>query len=132
MDGKDGEDGTDGKDRKDGKDGAEGKADGRDGKHPPHRSYPSYQPSPSDPPNCPTGPLLALPKYALHRWHRSDALEEEPLHAFPFIRFGRVHVALGVGGDAVDAEELTRLTTAVAELRQERSEERRVGKECRL
>src|SRR6516162_130072 len=61
----------------------------------------------------------AAPEHALGRRHRSDTLEEESLDTLPFVGFGRVHVALRIRGDAVDAEELTGLTAAVAEARQQ-------------
>src|SRR5437899_394185 len=39
--------------------------------------------------------------------HRPNALVDEFLQALSFVRLGRVKVALGIGGDAVHAEELT-------------------------
>src|SRR3977135_3554029 len=47
---------------------------------------------------------------------RTYALVDEFLHALAFVRFRRIEVALGIGGDAVHAVELARLATAVAEV----------------
>src|SRR6185503_8073146 len=51
------------------------------------------------------------------RGHRAHSLVDELLHAFAFVGLRRVDVALGIGGDAVHAEELSRLPAAVAEVR---------------
>src|SRR5207244_813644 len=54
----------------------------------------------------------------VHGPNRPHALVHELLYAFALVGLGRIDVALRVGGDAVHAEELARLTPAVAEIRQ--------------
>src|SRR5215208_4580789 len=49
--------------------------------------------------------------------HRADAFVRKLLEPLSFVRFRRVDVALRVRRDAVHREELTRLTTAIAEAR---------------
>src|SRR6267378_5949804 len=59
----------------------------------------------------------ARPQHALApARNRTDALVDEFLHALAFVRFRRIEVALGIGGDAVHAVELARLATAVSEV----------------
>src|SRR5262245_13820486 len=45
----------------------------------------------------------------------AEALVHESLNTLSFVGLGRVDVAFGVGRDAVDPEELSRLTATVAE-----------------
>src|SRR5262245_53811555 len=45
----------------------------------------------------------------------AEAFVHESLDTLSFVRLGRVDVAFGVGRDAVDPEELSRLTATVAE-----------------
>src|SRR5262249_2960983 len=47
--------------------------------------------------------------------HPSHALVDKLLHALTLVGLGRVDVALGVGGDRVDAEKLAGLASAAAE-----------------
>src|SRR5712692_5330212 len=62
-------------------------------------------------------PLLTRPQHALAPpRNRTYALVDEFLHALAFVRFGRIEVALGIGGDAVHAVELAGLATAVSEI----------------
>src|SRR5712691_2355036 len=59
----------------------------------------------------------ARPQHALAPApNRAYALVDEFLHALAFVRFRRIEVALGIGGDAVHAVELARLATAVSEV----------------
>src|SRR5262249_4477487 len=50
---------------------------------------------------------------------RAHALEQESLHPGACVGFGCVEVALRVGGQIVDAEELSRPWSAVADRRQD-------------
>src|SRR5262245_13638278 len=52
------------------------------------------------------------------RLDRPHTLVDELLHPFSLVGLGRVDVALRVGRDAVDREELSRLTAAVSEARE--------------
>src|SRR5262245_56715292 len=63
----------------------------------------------------PRGPGRAL----IFSRHRSHTFEHEPLDALSFVGFSRVDVASRIDGDAVRAEELTWLASAVAEARQQ-------------
>src|SRR5262249_23716809 len=47
--------------------------------------------------------------------HRREAFVDELLQAFSFVGLGGVDVALRIGGDAMDGEELAGLASAVAE-----------------
>src|ERR1700693_4819066 len=50
--------------------------------------------------------------------HHADTLEVELLDAFALVGLGRIDVALGVGGDAVHAEDLAGLAPAATERRE--------------
>src|SRR5919198_3906141 len=52
----------------------------------------------------------------IHLRHWTQPSIYELLNTLPFIRLGCVNVALGVGGDTVDGEELPWLSAAIPEL----------------
>src|SRR5580765_6607306 len=60
--------------------------------------------------------LLHRPNHPLTAPHLAHALVDELLQPFSLVRLGGVEVALRVRGDAVHAEELSRLAAAVAEV----------------
>src|SRR6185503_18375293 len=60
--------------------------------------------------------LLTRPRRSLHLLSDgTGAFIHEPLHARAGVRLGRVEIALRVGIEIVDAEELSRLPSTVAE-----------------
>src|SRR5690348_4769894 len=55
----------------------------------------------------------------VHLRHGTDTLVDELLNALSLVGLRRVDVALGIGSDTVDGEELPWLTTAIAEHRED-------------